>query len=178
MNRIVALYGALACAAAAAPSALEVSRSLREAGLDPEECYRVRDLSLHREDIRLYFTDGYLMFGKPVAGARFSAVFTADIEGGEAEVILLPPRASERASLAKFTGSPNLNERFRNAVTAEMKSRGLGEGYRYPHDEGGFAAGETYLPDALAGERFYDPKPVGYEARIKEHLERLRKTRV
>ena len=71
-------------------------------------------------------------------------------------------------------GALAVPKKLRNAVTAEMKSRGLGEGYRYPHDEGGYAPGETYLPDALAGTRFYEPKPVGYEARIREHLERLR----
>jgi len=75
----------------------------------------------------------------------------------------------------KSRGALPVPKKLRNPVTAEMSSRGLGEGYRYPHDEGGFAAGETYLPDALAGTRFYEPKPIGYEARIREHLDRLRK---
>jgi putative ATPase len=56
-----------------------------------------------------------------------------------------------------------------------MKEWGYGEGYRYPHDEGGHAEGETYLPDELAGTRYYQPTEQGLEARIRERLERLRK---
>jgi putative ATPase len=64
--------------------------------------------------------------------------------------------------------------KLRNASTRMMKSWGYGEGYRYPHAEGGHASGETYLPDALAGVRYYEPKDVGFEARIKQRLARLR----
>jgi putative ATPase len=63
---------------------------------------------------------------------------------------------------------------LRNAPTALMKDLGYGAGYRYPHAEGGFAAGEVYLPGALAGMRYYLPRDSGLEARIKERLARLR----
>ena len=55
---------------------------------------------LAKEDVRIYFTDGYLIFSKPVAGRRMAAVFTADVEGGDGEVILMPPNRAERRSLA------------------------------------------------------------------------------
>ncbi len=64
--------------------------------------------------------------------------------------------------------------KLRNAPTAAMKSWGYGEGYRYPHDESGFSPGETYLPDALAGRRYYRPTDHGFEARIRDRLEGLR----
>ncbi len=64
--------------------------------------------------------------------------------------------------------------RLRNAPTGLMKELGYGEGYRYPHDEGGYAAGETYLPDELAGRRYYRPRNSGFEIRIAERLARLR----
>ena len=101
---------------AAGPSAAELAKSIREAGLDPDQCYRVRDVSFQKEDIRLYFTDGYLIFSKPVAGQRRGAVFTADVEGGDGEVLLLPPFRGERQSLAMFTQSANLDEHFREAL--------------------------------------------------------------
>ncbi len=101
---------------AAGPTAAETARAVRDAGLDPDQCYHVRDLSLYKEDIRLYFNDGYLIFSKPVAGQRVAAVFTADVEGGDGEVLLLPPQRGERQSLAHFTGSPNLDEHFRSAL--------------------------------------------------------------
>ena len=53
--------------------------------LDAGECYRVRDLALPKDEARFFFTDGYLIFAKPVAGVRMSAVFTADVEGGDAQ---------------------------------------------------------------------------------------------
>ena len=101
---------------AAGPTVAETARAVRNAGLDPDQCYRVRDLSLYKEDIKLYFNDGYLIFSKPVAGERIAAVFAADVEGGDGEVILLPPQRGERQSLARFTGSPNLNEHFSRAL--------------------------------------------------------------
>ncbi len=100
----------------AGPTAAETARAVRSAGLDPDQCYRVRDLSLYKEDIRLYFNDGYLIFSKPVAGERIAAFFTGDVEGGDGEILLLPPQRGERQSLARFTGSPNLDEHFHTAL--------------------------------------------------------------
>lgn len=66
--------------------------------------------------------------------------------------------------------------KLRNAVTALMKREGYGEAYRYPPDhEGSFVAGETYLPDELAGTRFYEPGSEGLEQSIRDRLERLRR---
>jgi hypothetical protein len=110
----------LICAApgvrAASPSAAELARSIRDASLDPAECYRVRDLSFRKDDLRIYLTDGYLIFSKPVGGQLISAVFTTDVEGGDGEVILLPPTRGERESLASYTHSPNLDEHIAAAV--------------------------------------------------------------
>jgi putative ATPase len=64
--------------------------------------------------------------------------------------------------------------KLRNAATSAMKEWGYGDGYRYPHAEGGHAGGETYLPDALEGRRYYEPKRAGFEARIAQRLARLR----
>ena len=64
---------------------------------------------------------------------------------------------------------------LRNAPTALMKSLDFGKDYRYAHDEeGGFAAGESYLPDGLAGTTFYKPVNRGLEIKIGEKLTQLR----
>jgi hypothetical protein len=96
--------------------AADVAHAIRENSFDRDECYRVRDLTLVREDIRIFLTDGYLIFSKPVEGRRIAAVFVADAEGGDGEIILLPPDRAERRSLAAYTNSPNLDEHFRGAV--------------------------------------------------------------
>ena len=65
--------------------------------------------------------------------------------------------------------------KLRNATTKLMRDEGYGKGYRYAHDEeGGVAMGETYLPEALAGRRFYEPTERGYEKTIAERLRRIR----
>jgi Peptidase family M1 domain len=94
----------------------DTARALRENSFDRDQCYRVRDLKVIKEDIRVYLTDGYLIFSKPVAGRRTAAVFSTDVEGGDGEVILLPPDRAERRSLAAFADTPNLDEHIRAAV--------------------------------------------------------------
>ncbi|HUQ51232.1 MAG TPA: hypothetical protein VM692_03355, partial [Gammaproteobacteria bacterium] len=59
---------------------------------------------------------------------------------------------------------------IRNAPTKLMKDIGYGGGYRYDHAEGGHAAGQEYLPDALRGARWYEPGSTGYEKTIAERL--------
>jgi putative ATPase len=50
---------------------------------------------------------------------------------------------------------------------------GRGVGYRYPHGEGGVARGQRYLPEGLEDARYYEPKDVGFEARLREVLASL-----
>ncbi|MFO0708924.1 MAG: replication-associated recombination protein A [Sandaracinus sp.] len=63
---------------------------------------------------------------------------------------------------------------LRNAPTSLMKEMGYGDGYRYPHDEGGHASGATYLPERLVGRRYYEPRNAGFESKLKGRLDRLR----
>ncbi len=116
MLRLLALFAALNLSAWAIPTAAETGRQIQQMGLDPAECYRVIDLNFQKDDLRVYFTSGYLIFAKPVNGVRLGALFVTDIEGGDAEILLLPPLRSERLSLANFTESPNLNEHFKSAL--------------------------------------------------------------
>lgn len=120
MKALLGLLGALLLLPlglpAARTTAADLAAKIRQAGLDAEECYRVRELNFNREELRFFLTDGYLIFGRPVDGRVVSAAFSAHNEGGDAELLLMPPIKSERLSLATFTQSPNLNEHFRLAV--------------------------------------------------------------
>src|SRR3982751_4605803 len=63
---------------------------------------------------------------------------------------------------------------IRNAPTRLMKEVGYGKGYVYaPHTEQG-VGGIDCLPESLQGTRFYEPKGEGFEAKLKERLERYR----
>ena len=78
-------------------------------------------------------------------------------------------------SLVKRDGSRPVPNHLRNAPTALMKEMAHGMGYRYAHDEpGAFAAGETYLPEGLTSERFYEPVDRGLEIKIGARLAELR----
>jgi putative ATPase len=82
-------------------------------------------------------------------------------------------RAKERIAA---TGALPVPLHLRNAPTKLMKEHGYGQGYRYAHDEtDGIARGATYLPDALVGERYYEPTTRGLEAKIGEWLDKLRR---
>jgi hypothetical protein len=118
--------------AAQTHTAADLGKQIIAAGLDPNECYRVRDLEIDEEDARFFLTEGYLMFGKPVNGAPLSAVFSADTDGGDGNILLLPPDRSERKSMATYTGSPNLNEHFLQAafIFTESGARALEEQVR------------------------------------------------
>ena len=65
---------------------------------------------------------------------------------------------------------------LRNAPTRLMKELGHGRDYRYAHDEqDAYAAGENYFPEGMKKPEFYRPTERGLEAKIREHLEQLRK---
>ena len=79
------------------------------------------------------------------------------------------------AALVKRDGSRPVPKHLRNAPTALMKQMDHGAGYRYAHDEpDAFAAGETYLPEGLIDQRFYEPVERGLEIKIRARLLHLR----
>ncbi|PUB26053.1 recombination protein MgsA [Promicromonospora sp. AC04] len=63
---------------------------------------------------------------------------------------------------------------LRDAHYAGAKQLGHGDGYRYAHDWPHGVAPQQYLPDVLAGSRYYDPSDRGYERQVSERLERIR----
>lgn len=74
----------------------------------------------------------------------------------------------------KKDGTRPVPMHLRNAPTKLMKELDYGKGYRYAHDEeGGFAAGEQYMPDGLEQQRFYQPVERGLEIRIAEKMRTL-----
>ncbi|PPE68098.1 replication-associated recombination protein A [Caldimonas caldifontis] len=78
-------------------------------------------------------------------------------------------------AFVKQDGTRPVPLHLRNAPTRLMKDLGYGQDYRYAHDEeGGYAAGERYFPDAVEPPRFYQPVNRGLEIRIGEKLQELR----
>ena len=82
---------------------------------------------------------------------------------------------NEAKALIKKEGTRPVPMHLRNAPTKLMKELDYGKGYRYAHDEeGGFAAGERYLPEGMAAPGFYRPVERGLEIKIAEKMRQLR----
>jgi putative ATPase len=69
-------------------------------------------------------------------------------------------------------GSLPVPNHLRSAGDRRMTRHGIGVGYRYPHDFEGADVEQQYLPDELAGRRYYLPTDQGYEATIGERMNR------
>ena len=82
---------------------------------------------------------------------------------------------NEAKAFVKKDGTRPVPLHLRNAPTKLMKELDYGKGYRYAHDEeGGFAAGERYLPEGMPETEFYRPVERGLEIRIAEKLRDLK----
>ncbi len=64
---------------------------------------------------------------------------------------------------------------LRNAVTGLMKHIGYGKGYQYAHNVEEKVTDMTCLPESLAGRTYYQPTDQGFEARIRQRLEEIRR---
>ena len=63
---------------------------------------------------------------------------------------------------------------LRNAPTKLMDKAGYGKGYKYAHDFAGNFAEQEFLPDTLAGTKFYEPNTGNAtEAKIAERMREL-----
>ncbi len=75
-------------------------------------------------------------------------------------------------------GALPVPKKLRNAPTKLMKEDGYGKGYQYAHDhQGGVVPGETYLPDEIADDVYYEPTDRGDEQRMGARIAMLRERR-
>jgi putative ATPase len=67
---------------------------------------------------------------------------------------------------------------LRNAVTGLMKDVGYGRGYQYAHDYDEKITDMSCLPDSIAGRSYYQPTNQGFEQRLRQRIEEIRKLKV
>src|SRR5579884_2995009 len=96
--------------AAPASSAVALYRDLLNPVFNIKDVYHVRDVSFLLEDLHISISDGTMALMREVNGHITGAVFE-----GVGEVLLVPPNRAERTSLALFTGSAVMEERFQSA---------------------------------------------------------------
>ena len=95
---------------------------------------------------------------------------------------ITPPRSRSRNCRAISRASAHVREHgaaepppyLQDAHYPGARQLGRGKGYRYPHDEPDAVTDQPLAPDSVRGEPFYEPTDRGFEAKLRERLERLR----
>jgi putative ATPase len=64
---------------------------------------------------------------------------------------------------------------LRNAPTGLMRNLGYGKNYQYAHDAEEKVTDMTCLPESLIGRTYYHPTDQGFESRLRQRLEELRR---
>jgi putative ATPase len=79
------------------------------------------------------------------------------------------------AAIAKVkeTGDLPVPLSLRNAPTRLMKEEGYGKGYQYAHNFDGSFVDFEFMPEDLAGEKFYDPGNNARENELRKRLQAL-----
>ena len=60
-------------------------------------------------------------------------------------------------------------------ILSQAEKLGHGLGYKYAHDYPNHYVTQQYLPDGMEGMRFYEPSENGYEKKIREHMEFIKR---
>ncbi|MBQ3219446.1 MAG: replication-associated recombination protein A [Clostridia bacterium] len=90
-------------------------------------------------------------------------IYVAEAEKSNS-VVLAMYSAKDDAVLIKDDTIP---AHLKNYEFASKEDKLNKVNYKYPHDFGGYVE-QQYLPDSLAGKRYYIPKDNGYEKTVKE----------
>ena len=110
---LILVLGSIPALGQAAPSqsgAVALYRELLNPSFDAKDVYQVREVSIMMEDLHISISDGTIAFVREVNGRITGAMFE-----GVGEVLLVPPNRAERTSLALFTDSAVLEQRFQSA---------------------------------------------------------------
>lgn len=73
------------------------------------------------------------------------------------------------------TGSLPIPSHLQDAHYKGAAKLGRGTGYQYAHDYKNHYVKQQYLPYELSGREFYQPSGNGYEAKIREHMARIKR---
>ncbi|AYV47244.1 AAA family ATPase [Caulobacter flavus] len=113
--------------------------------------------------------DAYDFLGSPEGELALAQAVVHMASAPKSNAVYTAYKAARRA--AKETGSLTPPAHILNAPTKLMKTLGYGDGYAYDHDVEGGVSGQNYFPDGMARPKFYEPKPIGAEAKVKERLD-------
>jgi putative ATPase len=152
-----------------------------EAGEDPLFILR-RMVIFAAEDVGLADPRALQVVVAALEAFRFVGLPEGTLPMTEAVVFLAVAPKSNTAVTTYAAAKADVSEHgalavplhLRNAATPLGRSLGWGDRYQYPHDHPGHHVRETYLPEALAGHRYYQPSGEGAEKAMAARLRTLR----
>jgi len=160
---------------------LYLSRAL-EAGEDIEFLAR-RIMICASEDVGLANPNALLIAVAAYQCAAAVGMPEARIPLAEAAIAVASSPKSNASYLAvdkaladvrtKDTGSVPMH--LRNAPAKGMEDLGYSVGYKYPHDFPHHITYQQYMPDKVRDVVYYEPTDIGYEKKISEYLELVKK---
>ena len=77
-------------------------------------------------------------------------------------------------AFVESTGTSEVPVSLRSAQTPEMKALGYGKDYLYPHDHPKSFVEQSYWPEKVKPQVFYQPKSFGFEKQIQDYQRWLR----
>jgi putative ATPase len=153
------------------------------AGEDPRFIFR-RMLIFASEDVGL--ADPNALVVTQAAAAAFERVGLPEGRFHLAQAVLyLATAPKSNTSMAFFDALDVVENEQAGEVPNHLKDAsrdkegfGHGEGYLYPHAYREHWVAQQYLPDSLQGKVFYQPSDQGYEAGIREQVQRRREAQL
>lgn len=143
-----------------------------------------RLLVMASEDVGMAYPSAISIVTACVQAAQMVGLPEAVINLSQAVVLLAAAPKSNAAYMALEAAMNDIKTRkiddvpphLKDAHYSGAKKMGYGQGYKYPHEFGGYVK-QQYLPDNLykEGVKYYKPTENGSEASFKRYLESLEK---
>ena len=130
------------------------------------------------EDVGLADPQALVVANAAAQAADFVGLPEAQLILSEAVLYIATAPKSNSATTAISAARHDVRTRDCGSVPAHLRDAhyggaaklGHGTDYKYPHDYPGAWVDQQYLPDALEGTRYYEPKENGFEARFRGRL--------
>ena len=165
-------------------------------GSDPDAAvYYLAKMLAAGEDVRFIARRIMILASEDIGNADPMAICVASAAAQEVERVGMPESQIILAQAASYMACAPKSNAAVNAISAANESvkrvqtsvpvhlqdahygghekLGHGIGYKYAHDYPNHYVKQQYLPDEIAGERFYIPGDLGYEKKIREYLKKI-----
>ena len=154
------------------------------AGEDPRFIAR-RLVILASEDIGMADPNSLLVADAAARAVEFVGLPEAQLNLAQAVVHLSTAPKSNRVTLALTTamqdasspGEGRVPPHLRDAHYSGAAEIGHGEGYEYPHNDPSGWVEQTYRPEEVESNVYYEPSEHGFEKQVMERMAKLKKNK-